>query len=111
MPPALPERLQGALGRPMHTSDGHVLYPTVHERAGALLHGLLSAHPFLDGNKRPAWVAAVMYLELHGIVLQEVPPTEAEAFVLNVVGKRLDERNAAVWFIQKTVGYTEDPNR
>lgn len=100
-----PKRLEGALGRPMHTFDGYTPYPTVHARAGALLHGLLSAHPFLDGNKRTAWLASVMYLDLHGIVLQDVPALEAEAFVLGVVENKFDERAAGLWFVRKTTDH------
>jgi death-on-curing protein len=40
----------------------HEMYPTLHLKAAALLRGVASNHPFVDGNKRCALVATrVMY--------------------------------------------------
>jgi death-on-curing protein len=40
---------------------GEDAHPTVHEKAAALLHGLARNHPFIDGNKSTAWVAASVF--------------------------------------------------
>lgn len=41
-------------------------YPTVLEKAAALLHSLTTSHPFTDGNKRVAFAAADVFLKLNG---------------------------------------------
>jgi death-on-curing protein len=47
--------LEAALARPFATFDQQDLYPTVLEKASALLESLIINHPFMDGNKRIAY--------------------------------------------------------
>jgi len=49
--------LDSAVMRPQASAFGDDAYPTIHEKAAALLHGLARNHPFVDGNKRTAWAA------------------------------------------------------
>ncbi len=42
-------------------------YQTIAIKAAALLHSLASNHPLVDGNKRLAWLATVVFLELNGL--------------------------------------------
>lgn len=91
--------LESALARPLHTGFGQLLYPTVLQRAGALLHGLVHGHPFLEGNKRTAWVSSVIYLETFGVRLhQHVSDLEVADFVEAVAKRELDEGDATMWF-------------
>jgi Virulence protein RhuM family/Fic/DOC family len=46
--------LAAILGNIEQTFGGTVLYPSVEERAAALLYFVIKDHPFTDGNKRPA---------------------------------------------------------
>ena len=46
------ELLKSSLNRPLQTFDGKELYPTITEKAAALLESLIKNHPFHDGNKR-----------------------------------------------------------
>jgi death-on-curing protein len=64
-----PEKLESALYRPQAEAFGTEAYPTLDAKAGALLQGLLIAHPFLDGNKRAAVGAMLSFLELNGVAL------------------------------------------
>ncbi|MFV0495418.1 type II toxin-antitoxin system death-on-curing family toxin [Mycobacterium sp.] len=58
--------LQSAITRPQASAFGTDAYPTVWDKAGALLHSLAANHPFVDGNKRSAWTAAWAFLGLNG---------------------------------------------
>jgi death-on-curing protein len=58
--------LQGALARPFAEFGGVEAHTGVHEKAGALLHGLASNHPFVDGNKRVALAATLVFLQING---------------------------------------------
>lgn len=71
--------LDGAVGRPASSAFGVDAYPTLFEKAAALLHSIVSSHPFTDGNKRMGWAAAAAFLQLNG---QESHHTEDEAFEL-----------------------------
>jgi death-on-curing protein len=48
--------LEAALNRPYQTFDGIDLYPDVIAKAAALFESLIINHPFVDGNKRIAYV-------------------------------------------------------
>jgi len=58
--------LDAAMGRPRSTVFGTDAYPTLALKAAALLHSLAKSHPHVDGNKRLAWLATTVFLELNG---------------------------------------------
>lgn len=61
--------LASALGRPFHSAGGNDAYPTVVEKAAALFHSMISNHPFHNGNKRTAVIAADAFLLANGYAL------------------------------------------
>jgi death-on-curing protein len=63
-------------------------------KVAALLHSLARSHVLVDGNKRLAWLATVVFLDLNGY---EADLTDDEAFdlVMNVA-EGLLELNAIV---------------
>jgi death-on-curing protein len=58
--------LESAVLRPQSSAFGDDAYPTIHEKAAALLHGLARNHPFIDGNKRTAWAATEVFYTING---------------------------------------------
>ena len=44
--------LDAALNTPFQTFGGMELYPTVIDKAVRLAYGMITDHPFIDGNKR-----------------------------------------------------------
>jgi death-on-curing protein len=48
--------LESALHRPFATFENQELYPSPIEKAAAVLESILINHPFIDGNKRTAYV-------------------------------------------------------
>jgi death on curing protein len=58
--------LDSAAGRPRSSALGEEAYPTLSQKAAALLHSLARNHALVDGNKRLAWLAAVVFLDLNG---------------------------------------------
>ena len=58
--------LESAVAQPRVTFNGEELYPTIVEKASALGFSLIQNHPFVDGNKRTAFVAAELFLMLNG---------------------------------------------
>ncbi|HEX3050078.1 MAG TPA: type II toxin-antitoxin system death-on-curing family toxin [Aggregatilineaceae bacterium] len=59
--------LEAAVGRPMLSAFGADAYATLSEKAAALLHSIARNHPFIDGNKRTATLAALFMLEVNGL--------------------------------------------
>jgi len=57
-----PEKLQAACARPFHTAFGEFLYHTSWQMSAALLHGIVTGHVFVDGNKRTGSLASLWLL-------------------------------------------------
>ncbi len=58
--------LESAAKRPTLVVFGQEQFPTLVDKAAALMHSLAAHHLFADGNKRTAMVATVYFLELNG---------------------------------------------
>ena len=86
-----PGGLESALARPFTAIDGSELFPDVAAKAAALIHSLVAFHPFADGNKRTALVAADVCLRLNGHRL--APSEEIEPFFWSIARgeQQLDE--------------------
>ena len=61
--------LEAALARPLQRR-AYRPAADLAELAAAYCHGLATAHPFHDGNKRIAFVILAVFLELNGLELQ-----------------------------------------
>lgn len=70
--------------------------PDVAELAAAYGHGLARNHPFIDGNKRTAFVAAELFLALNR---QELIADDADCVLtmLAVAEGSIDEAAIAAW--------------
>lgn len=58
--------VESAVFRPQSTVFGQDAYPSMLDKAGALLHSLARNHGFVDGNKRTAITATIVFLRLNG---------------------------------------------
>jgi death-on-curing protein len=83
--------LESAIARPQASVFGADAYPTVFEKAAALLHSIARNHALSDGNKRCAWVASQVFLELNGVATRAVDIDAAEKFVLSVATGAVDD--------------------
>jgi death-on-curing protein len=92
--------LESALARPMQEPFNIIAYPTLMEKAAALLDGLARAHAFLNGNKRIAWICCVMYLEAHQVELAPIPATEVAEFVVSVVVNKYSIIEIVEWLLE-----------
>ncbi|MBI2819778.1 MAG: type II toxin-antitoxin system death-on-curing family toxin, partial [Acidobacteria bacterium] len=58
--------LDSAVHRPFQTAFGKDIHRTIIDKAAALFHSLITNHPFTNGNKRTAVIAADMFLLANG---------------------------------------------
>jgi death on curing protein len=91
--------LNSAARRPAITLFGQTQFPTVIDKAAALLHSLAYHHLFVDGNKRTAVRAVALFLELNGYEVtwdfdRQYP------FVLEVAQGKHDVPGIAEWLEQ-----------
>lgn len=82
--------LASALARPQTTVFGEDAYPDIHTKAAALLHSLVGNHALVDGNKRLAWLATYVFLDLAGHA-PIATDDEVVEFVLAVASGELTE--------------------
>ncbi len=93
--------LESALARPKNT----FLYDRkldLAALAASYTFGIAKNHPFMDGNKRAAFLACGMFLELNGQKLTATPLDAYAAVTALAVGK-LGEEEVAAWARQNSV--------
>ena len=73
--------LDSACHRPQASLFGQEAYPTLAGKAAAIMHSLAGNHALVDGNKRLALLAIVVFLRINGYVLDL---TDDEAFDLTM---------------------------
>jgi len=61
--------LASALARPMASYADEDAYPSLIDKAAALLHSLVCNHGLIDGNKRLGWAATVVFCDINGLRL------------------------------------------
>lgn len=79
--------------------------------AASYAHALAKNHPFVDGNKRTAFLAAAVFLERNGARLR-VSPAHAAVFVIGLAAGELPELAFAAWLRDHASGpRTRTPRR
>ena len=74
------------------------LYPEPYDKAAALMETIIRTHPFVDGNKRTAFVAGVTLLRRLSGMSMKVSPEEALAVCEAVESKKWGAKELAIWF-------------
>ena len=100
--------LESAVAAPQATMMGRALMTNPIEIGGAYLFYLCRNHAFVDGNKRTALAACLVFLESNDLLPNTRFPTdEWEAFVLDVAASRLDreETTAQLRKLLKQAGH------
>ena len=88
--------LDSAINAPFQTFAEQDLYPTVLEKAARLGFGLISNHPFLDGNKRIGAHAMLTFMGVNQINLC-CTDEELISLILQVASGRLDYDGMLEW--------------
>uniref|UniRef100_A0AAU2JPI3 Type II toxin-antitoxin system death-on-curing family toxin n=1 Tax=Streptomyces sp. NBC_00049 TaxID=2903617 RepID=A0AAU2JPI3_9ACTN len=83
-----PGLLESAVHRPRARMFGTPAYEDPYEQAAALLHGIATNHPLVDGNKRTAWLAAATFLAVNGVDLGAADQDVAYDLVVDVAAGR-----------------------
>lgn len=88
--------IESAVAQPRMSFGGQELYPTLAEKAAALSFSLINNHPFVDGNKRIGYEAAVVFVELNGFTISGTTD-EKEAAVLAVAAGEMGRDEWTKW--------------
>lgn len=88
--------LASAAARPQTTVFGTDAYPDVTTKAAALMHSLARNHALVDGNKRLAWIAGRLFLQLNNTDLR-APQDEAFTTIMALAAGNVDVAELANW--------------
>jgi death-on-curing protein len=98
--------LESALAQPTQELFGQMRFPTVPSQAAAYLYHLARAHAFMDGNKRTALYAALIWLDLHNLHLAATQD-ELYKLTLEVAQGQLTLEETAQFFEAHAVDRSE----
>jgi death on curing protein len=78
-------------------------YADVYDKAAVLTCRLSWNHPLPDGNKRAAWAALVMFIDLNDGAWEPDPPNvnDAETAMLSVAAGEVNEERLAAWLRER----------
>ena len=83
--------LESAVAAPQASIMGQPLISDPLEIAAAYLFYICRNHPFLDGNKRTALAACLVFLENNGLLPdRKLPINDWEQFVLDVASSKIN---------------------
>ena len=96
--------LESAIAAPQATFGGEPLLADEIEMAAAYLYYLCSNHPFVDGNKRTALAACLVFLQANGLLRNpDLPARNMDAWeklVVDVASSAID-RDATTMHLRK----------
>jgi len=93
------ELLEAAVQRPEASVFGADAYPELADKIAALFHSLVRNHPFTDGNKRTAAVAALFMAAVNGQLL-DWKPADALEVIVQSAETSTDVPELAAWFAE-----------
>lgn len=86
--------LESALARPQNAAA--YADPDMAELAALYALGIARNHPFIDGNKRTAWTALVVFLDLNGVAFSP-PEVEATVTMLEMAAGMMTDEAFIAW--------------
>jgi death-on-curing protein len=92
--------LESALARSAMTFGGEDLYPDIAAKAAALMHSLALNRPFVDGNKRVAAHAAILFVMSNDYELL-ADSADVFAIAMAVAEGNIEVEALTVWFRQR----------
>jgi death-on-curing protein len=93
--------LESALARPKNLLAYSEVEPTLCRMAAAYAFGIASNHPFVDGNKRTAFITALTFLKLNGLQVTGAM-TERYLMFYGLAEGTVSEDELAEWFQKNT---------
>jgi death on curing protein len=89
--------LESAIGMPQASFGGEFMHKGLFEMAAAYAFHIAENQPFVDGNKRTALAAALVFLDWHQIEIEE-PNGELYTAMIQIAERKLDKAGLAQLF-------------
>lgn len=88
--------LESSINRPYQTFDGQELYPNPIDKAAAIFESIIINHPFVDGNKRTAYVLMRLMLKSNNLDIQ-LGQDEKYKFVIKAASGQATFEQIKAW--------------
>lgn len=88
--------LASAIARPQASAFGVDAYPDLFDKAAALCQSIDNNQAWVDGNKRLAWTATKVFLQMNGWRLS-ASADDGERFMLDLVAGGADLADISGW--------------
>ncbi|MDZ7786256.1 MAG: type II toxin-antitoxin system death-on-curing family toxin [Candidatus Saccharibacteria bacterium] len=89
-------RLESVVATQTQAVFGAEIYESPHDKAAALIRGIIADHPFVDGNKRTGMLSGLTFLEINGEDTK-VNEGDLEDFAVKVATDKLSVEEIAEW--------------
>lgn len=97
--------LESALAQPFQSFEGKDLYPSLAEKAARYAYGIISNHPFYDGNKRTGAAVMGAFLRMNGARFMP-RADDLLSVVLGVAAGSVSYEELAAW-VSAQVGHQQ----
>ena len=94
--------LDAAVAMPRQRFDGEYLHEDIAAMAAAYLFHIAQNHPFLDGNKRSAVMAALIFLYVNGI--EKLPAPQDLEIITRQVAAGILSKDALTQWLRAQIG-------
>lgn len=91
--------LESAVAQPRMTFERKDLYPTLADKAAALVFFIVQNHPYVDGNKRCGHAAMETFLVLNGKEIK-APVDEVEKIIMEMASGKFSRKNFVDWLAE-----------
>lgn len=95
--------LKASASRPFAAFGEQELFPDLMAKVAAQIHAISSYHPFVDGNKRTALVAADVCLRLNGYRLTDAD--DVESFFWSIARGEKSVEDISTWVTSQTKNF------
>ena len=102
------ELLASAVLTPQQSAFAEDAYPTIADKAGAYAASLSENQPFLDGNKRTAALALLVFLDINGYELRQSDDEIAVMFE-DLAQQHIDRGTFIGWVVAHAQPISPDP--
>jgi len=82
--------LGSAVARPQTSVFGEDAYPSIFDKAAALLQSIVINHALVDGNKRLGWLSTAVFLEINDASVSHASNDDVFNLVLHVASDNPD---------------------
>lgn len=101
-------RLESAIATQTQNVFGEEHYPSISDKAAALIRGIIADRAFVDANKRTGMLAGITLLNTNELEFKAMPG-EIEKMAVDIATKHLDVPGISAWLNARTTTTDHEP--